>query len=446
MSILRKILDSNVIGTNASRLRSVLEMKNRHFGLNAILVMQIIVALIWIGGNIQSIPLYGDTDEYIRMSESLRGHSYRTVFYPWILHLLMRVSTTFFVEILYSIQWILSLIAFYYFFYIGFRLVSGSVPPEKAAQRGICTSALFPALFMASNPLITHFNLSVLTDGMALSFSLIFITSLLSYFYLKGSKKSSFSIMAVSFILMSLMRVEKLYFGIMIVFLVLLYEHFEGRRSNSKLASKYTVSILITVVSVILLYSLITFWRKIDYGEPGLSVYAVKQVLVAFSSPEAFFHRLVVFGKYLLSPLVFIGEWLPAAFLSLDAERVLVIAGGGAAWDLTGWSTLWTYYHMLTVTPLLTTVYLVVFILGFGSQCVFLLITDRWFNVAGKMRIIFFLSMLSTANALLFGFFSSFPDMHIRYALPSYISFLLTMLLLTPMSGLGTTNNENGLL
>ena len=48
-----------------------------------------------------------------------------------------------------------------------------------------------------------------------------------------------------------------------------------------------------------------------------------------------------------------------------------------------------------------------------------------------KKRIILFLSIFSLANALLFGFFSSFPDMHIRYALPSYISFLLMIFLLT---------------
>jgi hypothetical protein len=399
--------------------------------LNLILTLQIIFAIIWISGNIQCIPLYGDTEEYIKLSTLLRGHSYRTVFYPWILHLLMLVSMTFFIEILYVIQWLLSFIAFYYFFFISFRLISGSVPPQQATKTSIYTSALFPALFMASNPLITHFNLSVLTDGMALSFSLIFITSLLSYLYLKGSRKISFSITAVSFILMSLIRVEKLYFGILIVFLVLLYEHFEGRRRNIKLATKYSVSILIAVVSVILIYFLITFSTKIDYGEPGLSVYAIKQVLAAFSSTEAFFHRMIVFGKYLLSPLVFIGEWLPAAFMSLDAERLLMIAGGARGWDYTGWSTLWTYSHMLTVTPLLTIIYLTIFVLGFGSQCIFLFFANQRIQLLGKWQIILFLSILSLANALLFGFFSSFPDMHIRYALPSYISFLLILLLLT---------------
>lgn len=402
----------------------------RQYALHVLLALQIIFAVIWIGGNIQSIPLYGDSDEFIRMSTLLKGHSYRTVFYPWILHLLMLVSTTFFIEILYGIQWLLSLIAFYYFFFISFRLFSGTMPDQQATKTGVYTSALFPALFMASNPLVTHFNLSVLTDGMALSFSLIFMTSLLSYIYLKGSRKSAFSIMTVSFILMSLMRVEKLYFGLIMVFLVLLYEHFKGRRGKSKLPTKYSVSILIAVVSGMLLYFFITLWRKIDYGEPGLPVYAIKQVLAAFSSPEAFFHRVIVFGKYLLSPLVFIGEWLPAAFLSLDAERALIIAGGGAGWDQTGWSTLWTYYHMLTVTPLLTTVYLSIFTLGFGLQCVSLFFMNKRMYPVGKKPIIFFLSILSVANALLFGFFSSFPDMHIRYALPSYISFLLILYLL----------------
>jgi len=399
--------------------------------LNVILALQVILAIVWISGNIQSIPLYGDSDEFIRMSTLLRGHSYRTVFYPWILNLLMLVSTTFFIEILYGTQWLLSFIAFYYFFCISFRWLTGCVPPQQATKRTIYAPPLFPALFMASNPLITHFNLSVLTDGMALSFSLIFMTSLLSYLYLKGSRKSSFIIMAVSFILMSLMRVEKLYFGLLIVFLVLLYEHWEGRRRNNQLATKYSISILITVVSVMLVYFLITLWRKIDYGEPGLSVYAIKQVLAAFSSPEAFFHRVIVFGKYLLSPLVFIGEWLPAAFLSLDAERVLIIAGGGRGWDHTGWSTLWTYHHMLTFTPLLTIIYITIFILNFVSQCLFLFFANRRIRLAGKKRIILFLSILSVANALLYGFFSSFPDMHIRYALPSYISFLLIMFLLT---------------
>ena len=338
-------------GLNSPKSRSLFEHKYKYYLLNVLLSLQIIVAIVWIGANVQSIPLYGDTEEYFKLSTVLRSYSYRTVFYPWILHLLMLVSPLFFIEILYGIQWLLSLFAFYYFFFISFRLNSVSVPTQQVTKRSIYASALFPALFMASNPLITHFNLSVLTDGMALSFSLIFITSLISYICLKESRKISFSIMAVSFILMSLMRVEKLYFGVLIAFFVLLYEHFKGRRRNIILSIKYSISLLIMFVFVIFIYFLVTLWTKIDYGEPSLFIYAMKQVLAAFSSIEAFFHRVTIFGKYLLSPFVFIGEWLPAAFLSLSGERLLMIAGGARGWDYTGWSTLWTYHHMLTVTP-----------------------------------------------------------------------------------------------
>lgn len=418
-------------GLNSQNSRSLFNNKYKHHFLNVILSLQIIVAIVWIGSNIQWIPLYGDTEEYFKLSTLLRSHSYRTVFYPWILSLLMQVSTTFLIEILYSIQWLLGLISFYYFFYISFRLILGSSPAKQAMQTSIYTSALFPALVMASNPLITHINLSVLTDGMALSFSLIFITSLISCIYLNNSRMISFSIMTVSFIMLSLMRVEKLYFGILIIFLVLLYENYEGRGQRIKLSTKYSISILITVVSVMLIYFFITSQTKIDYGEPGLAVYAMKQVLAAFSSPEALLRKIIVFGKYLLSPLVFIGEWLPAAFLNLDAESLIIIAGGNRGWNHAGWSTLWTYYHMLAKTPLLTKIYITIFVFGFGSQCLFLLFVNHRIRMMEQKRVIVYLLIFSLANALLFSFFSSYPDMHIRYALPSYISFLLIMFILT---------------
>jgi hypothetical protein len=337
---------------------------------------------------------------------------------------------TFLIEILYSVQWVLSAIAFYYFFVIGFQLPFGNITVKKT-KKDIYISAFFPALVMACNPLLTHFNFSVLADGMTLSFSLIFLTSLVACIHLQNDRTISFSIMAVSFILMSLMRVEKLYFGILIIFIVLLYENIEGRRKSIKLSTKYSVSILITVVSVMLLYFFITSQTKIDYGEPGLAVYAMKQVLAAFSSPEALLRRIIVFGKYLLSPLVFIGEWLPAAFLNLDAESLIVIAGGSRGWNNAGWATLWTYYHMLTKTPLLTKIYMTIFILGFCAQCLFLLLVNHRIRLMQQKRIIVYLLFFSLANALLFGFFSSYPDMHIRYALPSYLSFLLIMSILT---------------
>lgn len=409
----------------------LLKQKCPYFILNIVLSLQIIVAVAWMAGNIQSIPLYGDTEEFFHLSKLLKSHSYKNVFYPWVLHILTRVSMTFLIEILYSVQWVLSAIAFYYFFVIGFQLPFGNMSVKKTTKKDIYISAFFPALVMACNPLLTHFNFSVLADGMTLSFSLIFLTSLIACIHLQPARTISFCIMTVSFILMSLMRVEKLYFGILTILLVLLYENFEGSRKGMRLSTKNSIWILVTVCSVMVIYFFVTLKTKIDYGEPGLFVYAMKQVLSAFSSPMAFLHRVIVFGKYLLSPLIFIGEWLPGVLLSLDTKNLIAIMGGDRGWDHLGWSTLWTYYHMLMSTPLLTKIYIMIFILGFSLQSACLLFVHLRIRLMRQKLLMVYLLIFSLANALLFGFFSSYPDMHIRYALPSFISILLTLLLIT---------------
>lgn len=124
-------------------------------------ILQLVICIKWIINNWGLIPSYGDSEDYILRSNPLIIHNIR----PFTLPLLIRFSQeiggkTYFPPILFSIQTILTFISIWF--------ISGALLPNISKKcRGIIT------ILVGTNPLIMHFNHSIVPDSLAMSCTLL---------------------------------------------------------------------------------------------------------------------------------------------------------------------------------------------------------------------------------------------------------------------------------
>lgn len=213
--------------------------------------IQIVICFIWIFHNITVVPQYGDTTEYLKLSKTFALDKFRTILYPLILR-----GTIFsgahlglpYQAVTYVFQMALSFASILYLINILFKNFSGFAKNNKYL-------VFFTSLFIFSDPLITHFNLSVLSDSIALSFTIFFLGSILEV--CAADKISPAKIIAVFsfYILMSLSRPERVMLGLAFLIFTAVFELFKNRKIKSKEIVKKSVCLLITAAAAFAIIS-----------------------------------------------------------------------------------------------------------------------------------------------------------------------------------------------
>jgi len=139
---------------------------------------QIFLGFIWIVKNMGTVPAYGDTPEYLALSKTMALDGYRTFLYPLFLREVIKASTFLHLQyqiIAYLCQLFVSFVSLVYFtgtFFVQNRFLTRAYEKNKIRT---AVETLLLSLFIFANPLVAHFNLSILTDSFALSFTLIFL-------------------------------------------------------------------------------------------------------------------------------------------------------------------------------------------------------------------------------------------------------------------------------
>ena len=142
----------------ARRIKSLIEI---------LMAFQIIMMIVFIIKNGTYKPTYGDTPEYLSLAQTLKLDIYRPFIYPYTLNLLSKfVNIENITYILYPIQNAISLLSC-------LVLVStlNDVVEAKLSKKQI----FFYSLFLGSLPLIVHYNMTLLSDSLAVSFNVLFI-------------------------------------------------------------------------------------------------------------------------------------------------------------------------------------------------------------------------------------------------------------------------------
>ena len=178
------------------------------------MLAQIVLAVIWMAGNWNTVPSFGDTVEYIRLSETLALDEYRPILYP----LLLRVARTFneehFFHYVYFIQTGLCLFCMSY---AVFALDALTIERRRIWSAKNLLRWLFGGMYLTCIPMITFFNFTVLTDSIANSL-LVFSLAISAQIIYGGQASVGKAIgLAVAVIGQCLIRADRRYSCIMLL-------------------------------------------------------------------------------------------------------------------------------------------------------------------------------------------------------------------------------------
>ena len=174
------------------------------------------LGLIWMAYNASVIPAYGDTIDYLARARTLHVDQYRTILYPAFLRIsgVVRHGVDApSIAVVYAVQW--SAIAASTALFAT-ALVNG-LGILRVGRRTSATLVLGTVAIVATNPLVAHFALSLMSDSLATSFTMAFIGALsLAITDLPSPSRRHLwlGIALTCFFLMALSRVEKIYAGL----------------------------------------------------------------------------------------------------------------------------------------------------------------------------------------------------------------------------------------
>jgi hypothetical protein len=182
-----------------------------YYILVAVLAGQVLIGMVWIAKNFGHIPAYGDTPEYLQLSKTLALDQFRTILYPLFLRLTLRMAGVISVPYQVIVYLLQSAVSFFSILYLLATIDPRPARTQPATSpwlRWLTTVGL--SLFVFTTPLIAHYNMSVLSDSFALSFTLLFVGGIAAIFSNRGSIYADAAVVALGAFLVSITRPERL--------------------------------------------------------------------------------------------------------------------------------------------------------------------------------------------------------------------------------------------
>jgi hypothetical protein len=167
------------------------------------------VGIAWTWLDLGELPRYGDTGEYIELSQTLEVDQYRGILYPALLAGATRWWGSFEpdreprvlgVQLLQLGACLLSLAYF-------LSVFAGTGSLRAGRGRRLATGVLFLLLFF--DPLLAHFDLSIMPDALALSGSLLFCAALGDLGVRRSAPALSATLLLLGMLLAAGLRAEK---------------------------------------------------------------------------------------------------------------------------------------------------------------------------------------------------------------------------------------------
>lgn len=170
------------------------------------------VGVTWSLRHIGEVPAYDDSRGYAHLAETLRVDEYRGIVYPALLAGAAKWTGK---KIggagegaaqFQIFQLMVNLVALAYFLYVFAQPVLEHSGLGRQATRAALLLLLFLLMF---DPLVAHFNMSILTDGLALSGSLVFCAALADLGVRRSPPSVSGTLLFLSFLFTAGLRAEK---------------------------------------------------------------------------------------------------------------------------------------------------------------------------------------------------------------------------------------------
>lgn len=427
-----------------------------------LVLINVFVGAIWMARNISFIPSYGDTTEYLQLSKNLIVDQYRGIFYPYFINRSDYAAEAMGIKLQHAIYLFQILVMFFSVKFLAFVLL-----PNTIQKRGRLLTALVIATVVSLDPLVAHFSLTILTDSLATSFTLMYLSFLI--LALKEASKRTFFYIAISacfFIPMSLIRVDKFYFGLIVFlsFLVILAFHKKAQKTEIifSICCIFTAAACVSFIkSETQIYnqnrppldvSSLAFnrvvWPRMSNAYDYFPV-KIKEIVTKAEAEKFDEHNNNVYpfltkmlkekdGKEIISTITLTTlEHFPLQVVAKTAFDFLKYTLPNLAFPLeslgvlpTSVATEWTISRMAMSQPKLTKYFLLLGALSFFSMLVLgskYLIYKNKTGVLNSRKVtnpaIIVLSLAIIVNSMLFALEAGM-DAHIRYALPSYTIIL----------------------
>ncbi|MDA8016293.1 MAG: hypothetical protein MPN21_02495 [Thermoanaerobaculia bacterium] len=204
-------------------------MSGRGFYSRAVRIVVIVYLLVgaaWTIVNLGDIPHYGDTHTYFQFAQDVRVNEQRGVVYPWILsQAVHRLLDGQFPGTLHQqqeieepdrecaapqalaavqiLQWLVGAAALWFFLRLTVRRNADATTSEPVGRTCLL------ALLLLFDPMINHFHMAFMTDGLTLAACLAFLAALAAIAERKGSMPLAYCILVASYLLAGGLRVEK---------------------------------------------------------------------------------------------------------------------------------------------------------------------------------------------------------------------------------------------
>lgn len=421
--------------------------------------LQSITGMVWIVKNIDFITKYGDTTAYLAAAKTFVFGDFRTIFYPLLIWFTKLVSENYFHVLIHLIQLSIN--------FIGIYMLATDLQIKKKWD------FLLFFCFLFFSPLNIHFNLSILTDSLALSFSLICVSLIYRFFYQSRSSQTSLFILYLSIICMSLSRVEKLHTFVLIFGILLVYNIYLKRNALTVFFKRKLIPILLVFVISIFSVQIIRKYTtsEVDPSYPKLPpatftyIFLSKvttsrmHILYPYFTDEQ--KKLLPYEEVLKYDAhhnnqrdvlydIYNGDWEKTAIL---AKSIIVIAFKYQGKEIISDLFRFFYYYLITPVAFMqhqgvydwtvsrmaehhhntTNLYLNIFFVNLyvmliiGLTVTLVNIKKLFPYLKNNFNIYFPWLSLTLINAVIFGFIGEFPY-HERYGMPSNIIFLAFLL------------------
>jgi hypothetical protein len=435
------------------------------FMYGVVLCAMILLGLDWFVHNAPYIPDYGDTAEYLARSKTLIVDQYRTIFYPLVLRLcgiFRDGGATPSVFWTYLVQALMVAVSSAIYATAVFRLFDASALTNKT--RLLVTVLM--ALLVVTNPLVGHFSLSIMSDSLASSFTVATVGAI-AHLVRSVDKTSDairspwLPIAALSLFLMAVSRVDKLYLGIMLAIMVIIYM----RICLGRLPRLQPVIVGAPLIVALMAAIAVNHFTQVPNADrPALNLSNMAFNRVVWPRLSLVYPYLPSDAKSLISPgdAKWFDEHNNHVYLYLDKvlpgrpEKQRIINEvtittlrhfpgqviGKTVFDIAKYAapnvafplelisilpestaTDWTYSRMSQMHPSMTVLWLIVSNTAFYlMQLPFavLFLRKRYMRGWWAQPLVLLTAVCIGCNAVMFGLEAGM-DAHIRYALPSFV-------------------------
>ena len=209
-------------------------MKKKNFNIRRLFLMilgllmavQIVLGFAWMAVNLTNIPIFGDSTEYLNLSQTLMVDEYRPLLYPLLIRIATKVANHLplaYQTLAYIGQTLLCIVsAIFLSEQIGSLLFSYI---KEQNRKLFHLGSVFTGLYITCIPMITFMNFSILTDSIATSMLLLTIGALIRIFGGQADDWKNYLLIVLSMLVEYTIRADRLYtctLFLVICFIVLL--------------------------------------------------------------------------------------------------------------------------------------------------------------------------------------------------------------------------------